>query len=45
MVRTTKDLKLKFMFIRKAKAIEANLKVTTRTQVQKSGFRDSSRVT
>jgi len=37
-----RDLKLKFISIRKAKAEEE--KVKTHTQVQRSGFRDSARV-
>ena len=46
MVITTKianrDLKLKFIAVRKAKAKEGN--VRTHTQVQRSDFRDSAKV-
>jgi len=37
-----RDLKLKFIFIRKAKAEEK--KVKAHTQVQRLGFRDSAKV-
>ena len=41
MVITTKDFKLQFISIGKAKAEEE--KVTTHTQAQRSGFRDAAR--
>jgi len=40
-VITTKDFKLLFIYVRKAKAEEE--KVKTHTQVQRSGFRDAAR--